>query len=219
MRIDDALLKSFLADGDRIPAAALLHAASEAAKRGKSLHEEILELGLMPEAELRKLEAYILGIPFVDLGREAIDPSVLHLIPEPIAKKSNVVAYRKSGRELEVAMLDPDDLQTIEFIKKTTNLKIRPRLTTPDSIASALRQYQKSLEAEFGEILRKEGEAIEIVGGEGDASAGAEDLKKLAEDLPIIKIVDTLMRHAILENASDIHIEPSEKEVTVRYRI
>lgn len=220
MRIDDSQLKSFISDGGLMSADVLKHAEAEAKRTGKNLHEVILNLGLIPENELRKLEAYILGIPFIDLAKEAIDPAVLHLIPEPIARKNNIIAFKRSGKELQVAMLDPDDIQTIEFIRKTRDLKIVPRLTNPESIHSALKQYQKSLEAEFGEIIKKEADSIEIVGApEGTPEAGAEDLKKMAEDMPIIKIVDTLLRHAILQSASDIHIEPSEKEVTVRYRI
>lgn len=219
MRIADSQLKSFILDGGLLSEEDVARAEAEVAKAGKSLHEVILNLGLMPESALRKLEAYILGIPFVDLTKETIDPAVLHLIPEPIARKNNIIAYQKTGRSLQVAMLDPEDIQTIEFIKKTADLKILPRLTDPESIRAALKQYQKSLEAEFGEIIRKEAEGIQIVGEEAAPAEGAEDLKKMAEDLPIIKIVDTLIRHAILEGASDIHIEPIEKEVIVRYRI
>ena len=220
MRIGDSQLKSFIVDGGLLSAKELAKADAEVKKSGKSLHEVILNLGLMPEGELAKLEAYILGIPYVDLVKETIDPAVLHVIPEPIARKSNVIAFKKSGQELQVAMLDPDDLQTLEFIKKTAKLKILPRLTNTESIKAALKQYQKSLEAEFGEIIKKEAESIQIVGAEAEAGVeGAEDLKKMAEDLPIIKIVDTLIRHAILQQASDIHIEPAEKEVMVRYRI
>lgn len=221
MRITDDRLKSFILDGGLIPEPALLQAADEAKHTKKSLHEVILHSKLMSETDLRKLEAYILGIPFIDLTKEAIDPLVLHFIPEPIARKNNIIAFKKTGKELQVAMLDPDDIQTIEFIKKTANLKILPRLTNTESIQAALKQYQKSLEAEFGEIIKKEATEIEILGeGEGGSvPEGVEDLKKMAEDLPIIKIVDTLIRHAILEAASDIHIEPAEKEVVVRYRI
>ena len=220
MRIADSQLAAFIRERGLIAEPELGRAEAEAAKSGKSLHETVLNLGLLPESELLRLEAHILAMPFVDLTQETIDPKVLQLIPEPIARQSNIIAYRKTGRELEVAMLDPDDLQTIEFIKKTANLKILPRLTDPESVGHALRQYQKSLEVEFGEIIKQEAGQIQIVGeAAAEAAEGAEDLKKLAEDLPIIKIVDTLIRNAILQNASDIHIEPTEKELVVRYRI
>ena len=221
MKVDDSQLKAFLSDGDLIAPRELARAEKEAEKTSKTLHEAILNLNLMSETELAKLEAYIVGIPFVDLTKEAIDPKVLYLIPEPIARKSNVIAFRKHGNQLEVAMLDPGDLQTIEFTKKTSNLKILPRLTNPESIAAALHQYQKSLEAEFGEIIKKEAADMTVISGSPAAAPpeAAEDLKKMAENLPVIKIVDTLIRHAILQAASDIHIEPAEKEVVVRYRI
>lgn len=218
MRVEEGQLKAFLLDSGLVQPADLNRAAKEAEKTKKPLRDVLLNLGLVKEMDLRRLEAYILGIPFVDLTKETIEPEVLQFIPEPIAKKHNIVAFKKVGKDLQVAMLEPDDIQSIEFIKKGSNLRILPRLTTPESIKAALKQYQKSLEAEFGEIIKKEGEALEVAKA-GDEEIGAEDLKKLAEDLPVVRIVDTLIRHAILQLASDIHIEPMEKEVLVRYRI
>ena len=75
----------------------------------------------------------------------------------------SIVAFRKMGNNLEVAMLDPEDLRTIEFIKKTSNLKILPRLTTPEGIKNVLQQYQKTLEAEFGEIIKKDAGIIQPI--------------------------------------------------------
>jgi len=176
--------------------------------------------GLVSQEELIKLEAYILGIPFVSLDKEIIPPAILKIIPEPIARSHNIIAFRKKENTLEVAMLDPEDLRTIEFLKKTANLKILPRLTTPEGIKNALQQYQKTLEAEFGEIIKKEAGGIKhIKEDEETGTEKKEDLLKVAEELPVIRIVDTLMKHAILQRASDIHVEPTEKEVVVRYRI
>lgn len=218
MRVEDSQLKAFILDSGLVTKEKLEHAEGEAKKTGKPLREVLLNKEYLKEEELRRLEAYILGIPFADLTRLTIEPEVLSIIPEPIAKKYNIIAFRKLGKELEVAMLDPGDLATIEFIKKKTGLRILPRLTTAASLKAVLKQYQKTLEAEFGEILRKETEALKFAKEEGE-EAEAEELKKLAEDLPVIRIVDTLIRHAILQAASDIHIEPMEKEVLVRYRI
>lgn len=220
-RIDNAQLKLFLEDIKKISADVLEKAYREAEKAKVPLRQILLDKKLVSEDDLRQLEAYILGIPFVDLAKEKIDQTTLRLIPEPIAKKYNVIAFKRSGRDLQVAMLDPDDIQIIEFIKKTTDLKILPRLTNKISIIEALKQYQKSLEGEFQEILQKTG-GEEIKPAQNNALStelDPEELKKMAEDLPIIRIVDTLVHHAILERASDIHIEPEEKEVLVRYRI
>ena len=142
----------------------------------------------------------------------------MSLIPEPIARNHNIVAYKKNKDELEVAMLDPEDLGTIDFIKKKANLKILPRLTNSKSIKSALSQYQESLQAEFRDIVKKEAESLTpalgriIDQGVGEEWKNEGDLKKLAEDIPIVRIVDTLLKHAILQRASDIHIEPMEKK-------
>ncbi|MBI3420920.1 MAG: type II/IV secretion system protein [Candidatus Sungbacteria bacterium] len=221
MHVDEAQLKAFLLDSGLVTADKVKRAETEAGKTGKTLRDILLAKEYIQEAQLKRLEAYILGIPFIDLTHETIDPKILRIIPEPIAKKNNIVAFQRRGDNLEVAMLDPEDLQTIEFIRKKEGLRILPRLTMSESIQHVLKQYQKSLEAEFGEIIKQDAAVLEVTEDEGAAPAGqeTEDLKKLAEDLPIIRIVDTLLHHAILQNASDIHIEPEEKEVLVRYRI
>ena len=216
MKIKNQQLKEFILDSDLVSAESLEGAFQEAERARTPLGTVLLEKKLLSETDLQKLYAYILGIPFVDLSKEAIPTDILHIIPEPIAKKSRVVAFEKAGTNLKVAMLNPDDLQTIDFIKKKTGLKIVPCLTTEESINQVLRQYGKSLKAEFGDILNAESS----VEGEYSAETDPEqNLEKVAQGIPVIRVVDTLIKHAILQSASDIHIEPEEKEVHVRYRI
>jgi len=219
MKVETKKLKLFLLDSGLITSKDIAEAERNVKKTGEDLGDALVSGGKISEDDLRRLEAYILGIPFVGLEKEKIDFAVLSLIPEPIARNHNIVAYRKNKDELEVAMLDPEDLGTIDFIKKKASLKILPRLTNSKSIKSAISQYQESLQAEFSDIVKKEAESLKVVisGAEEEGSEG--DLKKLAEDIPIVRIVDTLLKHAILQRASDIHIEPMEKEVLVRYRI
>ncbi|MBU2036672.1 GspE/PulE family protein [Patescibacteria group bacterium] len=227
MRIEPEQLKTFLIDSGLVNKKQLAQAEKTKKNNPNQRVEDVLiETGMVRQEEIAKLKAYILGIPFINLEDEKIPPEVLHIIPEPIAKKQNIVAFRKTDRNLEVAMLDPDDLQTIDFIKKKTNLRILPRLTSEPSIKNAIRQYQKSLKAEFGELIGKEdkidsflSEASPIKETSEGSDAPKEELEKAAQDLPIIKIVDTLIKHAILQKASDIHIEPMEKELIVRYRL
>ena len=211
-------MKAFLLDAGLVTKEQFDSALKKAQKTNQKVGDVLVSEGLITEEELIKLQAYILGIPFVNLEKEKVEPGVLKIIPEPIARSHNIVAFRKKGQDLEVAMLDPEDLRTIEFIKKTANLRILPRLTTPESIKNVLHQYQKTLEAEFGEFIKKEAEGIKAV-KEEEMVAEKEELRKVAEELPVIRIVDTLLKHAILQRASDIHIEPLEKEVIVRYRI
>lgn len=221
MRVSQKQLKLFLLDSNLVSDKDVSDAEKKAKKSNEDMGEILVKDGKIDEDSLRRMEAYILGIPFVSLKNEKIDFEILSLIPEPIARNHNIIAFRKSGKELEVAMLDPENLETIDFIKKKSNLKILPRLTSRESIKSALEQYQKSLQAEFGDIIQKEAGSLKILEeGAEDGKKGEEsDLKKLAEDLPVVKIVDTLLRHAILQRASDIHIEPMEHKVLARYRI
>ncbi len=219
MRVETQQLKAFLLDSGLVKVPDIEAAEKKLQKGKQELGDILVKDGKITEEDLHRLEAYILGIPYVSLEKERIDTKVLGLIPEPIARTHNIVAFRKTGSDLEVAMLDPGDLETIDFIKKKADLRILPRLTDRDSIKNALRQYQKSLKAEFGEIIQKETVSLKPVTGEEEAVVTTEDLRRLAEDLPVVRIVDTLIRHAILQRASDIHIEPMEKEVLVRYRI
>lgn len=221
MKVEQQQLKAFLIDSGLVSEKDFNSALKKSLKRNRDIGDILVSDGLISKEQLVKLQAYILGIPFVDLEKEKIDSEILKIIPEPIAKSNNIIAFRKSEAGLEVAMLDPKDLRTIDFIKKTSNLKILPRLTTPKSIKNLLKQYQETLEAEFGDIIKKEAKNIKIVKEDtkGKENKEGKDLKEVAEEMPIIKIVDTLMKHAILQRASDVHIESLEKELIVRYRI
>lgn len=220
MHAETEQLISFLTDTKLVSKEDIEKAQTLADEQDKTLSEVLISEGKLPEDDFRRVNAYLLGIPFVDLKNEKISKDVLSLIPEPIARKHNIVAFNKKNDGLEVAMLDPQDLEAIEFIKKSVNLRILPRLTDTESIKKALIQYQKSLKAEFGDIIQKESLNLKAVAAtDGDSETGESDLKKLAEDLPIVRIVDTLLSHAILQKASDIHIETYEKELVVRYRI
>jgi len=218
MRVEPQQLKVFLSDANLVTEKQFSEAQKKAKTNNLKIEDVLVSNGLISEEQLIKLEAYILGIPFVNLEKEIVPHEVLKIIPEPIARSHNIIAFRKKENNLEVAMLDPEDLRTIEFIKKTTPLKILARLTTPESIKNVLKQYQKTLEAEFGEIIKEEVKGIKVI-KEKEGVKEKEELKKAAAEMPVIRIVDTLLKHAVLERASDIHIEPLEKEVVVRYRI
>jgi len=220
MHIDDGKLESFMIDSGLVSKSEIELAKSETKKKHTSIGETLVNKGILTEDDLRKTQAYILGIPFVYLNDQKLDFSVLSLIPEPIARNHNIVAFRKINDSLEVAMLDTEDLTAIDFVKKKVGLKILPRLTDDESMKWALLSYQKTLKAEFGDIIQKEANSLRAI----NEKAGGEDiteneLKKLSENIPVVRIVDTLLKHAIIQDASDIHIEPEENKVLVRYRI
>jgi len=226
MQIDEEQLKKFILESGLVTRPDLDSAAKLALTKKQKIGNILLSGGKISETDLKRMEAFVLGIPFISLTEQKIDFSVLSLIPEPIARNYNIIAYKKSEDSLEVAMLDVDDLPVIDFIKKRSGLKILPRLTDTSSIRSVLVQYRKSLKAEFQNIIQEESTNLRAsedkedgVSPEKSAEKTEVELKQMAEDLPVVKIVDSLIFHAILQNASDIHIEPGEGELTVRYRI
>lgn len=215
MYISDTHLKSFLADAGLVSAKTFDAAVTEAKKTGVPVGDILKAHSDIGEDELRRTYAYILGIPFVSLLGTTIDYKTLSLIPEPVARRNNIIAYNHKGDELEVAMLDTDDLAAIDFIKKKTHLKILPRLTDSASIKHALKQYQKGLKDNLGEVIEREMAALQ-----GGAEVNDEKgLRHMAEGASAVRIVDTLLRHANAQGASDIHIEPMETSLLIRYRI
>ncbi len=218
MHVSEESLREFIADSGLVSQQDLDAAVKEAEAKHKPLGDMLVARGLLTEDALRRIHAYVIGIPFVNLQEHNIPAETLALIPEPIARTHNIIAFKKEGETLQVAMLDVRDLASIDTVAKKTGLKILPRLTDTESLRHALLQYQKSLKDEFGDIISTEAGKIKVVDENGKEASG-DDLKKMAEDLPIVRIVDTLLRHAIVQGASDIHIEPMEDEVLVRYRI
>ncbi len=219
MRILDDQLKRFILDSNLVSKADMSAAEKAARAEDKSLAHALIASGYLTEDDMRRVESYILGVPFVSLKDLKIEFEILSLIPEPVARTHNIIAYKKTATALEVAMLDTADLPAIDFIKKKVGLKILPRLTDTESMRGALRQYQKTLKDEFGDLIMKDASSLTVVSEIDGEEVSEADLKKMAEDLPVVRIVDTLLRHAIIQGASDIHIEPMENEVLVRYRI
>lgn len=206
MKIENQQLRSFLIGADIITEEQFNQISQRAVKENKKISDILVAEEFISEENLIKMKAYILGIPFINLEEKKIDANILKIIPEPIARSHNIIAFKQENKKLEVAMTDPEDLGTIDFIRKKSGLTILPRLTTMESIKKSLRQYHQSLETEFGDIIKKEEKEAEV-------------LEKVAEEVSVVRIVDTLIKHATLQGASDIHIEPQEKELIVRYRI
>src|SRR3989338_9004189 len=148
MHVSEGELKEFIIDSGLVAKKDIDAASEEAKKRGHSLGDILVSRGSLTEDALRRIQAYVLGIPFVDLKGHRIAPEVLSLIPEPIARTRNVIAYKQEGNGLEVAMLDVEDLSSIEAVRKKTGFQIKARLTDTESIKNALLQYQKSLKDE-----------------------------------------------------------------------
>ena len=202
------LLLDLLKNHFSVDEGAIKKCFNQAKKCGTEAENCVLEAGLVDEVELYKQAATSLGMPFIELRGREIDKEVLNLVPAPLAQTHEIVAFAKDKNEISLATLDPTDIQTIEFLHRKIGLKTKVFLTNPQSLKDALRRYHADLQSDLAITQLKDGEGAK----EGD-------LKKAAEELPIINIVNSIVEHAVYEGASDIHIEPTEKEVTVRYRV
>ncbi len=217
MHIDETELKRLVLDSGLVSKKDIEEASRLAEEQGVGLGRVLVQKGIITEDEFRRLQSYILGIPFVDLKNQKLDIEVLSLIPEPIARNHNIVAFKKVGDSVEVAMLDIENMTAIDFVKKKLGGKLLLRLTDNESMKWALVSYQKSLKDEFGTVIEQVAGTIKGLSGKEEENVS--DLKKLAEDIPVVRVVDTLLKHAIVQDASDIHIEPEDDKVLVRYRI
>lgn len=177
----------------------------------------LLDKKVLTEEQLLKIKSEEFDVPVVDLRNEAMPPEVLNLVPEPIARRHKVISFAKDKTELSLAMVDPTDLQTREFMKKKTGLEIKVFLIAKTSLDFGLSKYHTNLEGEIKHMVREgKPDDLKLGGPEGSLD---DELKKMAEEIPIIRVVDTLLEYAVIEKASDIHIEPQENAVSVRYRI
>lgn len=173
-----------------------------------SLLAELVGTGLVDAEKFAQVSAYVRKLPYVDLRLKTITRETLAIIPESTARQHNVVAFEQSEQELHVAMADPDDHQIIEFIRKKVNKIVEVSVASAAAIKEAIHLYQDSLATEFDAII-----------AESKVAAATDDLSRVAEELPIIRITDSILKHAIVQDASDIHIEPLEANVVVRYRV
>lgn len=169
-----------------------------------SLQQLILERDLANDDQLGRVIADYHKIPFTTLADKFIEREILELIPEPAAKKQQIIAFKKDKDGVHIAMGDPDDIQTEQFLKKKLKGDFVQYYTTAKEIQEALFMYTKDTTETFETII-------------SEYVSQAKSAKE--SDPPIIKIVDTLLDHAYANNASDIHLEPFEKYSLLRFRV
>jgi type IV pilus assembly protein PilB len=177
---------------------------------GVTLDQILVETDLVEPEALAKVRAQVAGLPYVDLREKQISKNVLDIIPESTARGHMIIAYEQTDDVVRVAMSDPSDRQIVEFIRKKVDRPVEVGVASAGAVRNTLGNYQESLEAELDDVVSKELKLVNEI---------ADDLGKAAEDLPIVRITQAILKHAIVEGASDIHIEPTDKDVIIRYRV
>ncbi len=214
MHITEQKLKAIVEKSGLVDEKVFQSVKDESLRSGQTMTDVLIGRGIVPEDYLAELLEPYFGAKIVDLKKITISSEILELIPEAYAKTKNVILfeYDKGKGVAKLAMLDPLDYDTVEFLRAKLNVWIEPHLTTLTSLRFGLKQYKKKIGEEFNKIISENIEKSFSVVGEPN-------LAKMAEAVPIITILDSIIEHAISLGASDIHFEPLNKEVLVRFRI
>jgi type IV pilus assembly protein PilB len=178
----------------------------------------LVKLGFVPELEVTKVLARQYRMPAVDLSRFDVDPKILKLVPGDMAAKGMVLPLKREGRTLTVAMADPSDMGLLEDLKFVTRFDLFPVIAGEYTLRGLIeKHYQASNEQELQSILRdmEAGEDLEVVEEREEETVTQAQI----EDAPVVKLINGLLVEAVKRGASDIHIEPFEHEIRVRYRI
>lgn len=211
MRISDDVTEKVLRQSGAIDDSRLSELKLVAEQSKKSFQEVVIENKVISSAELSKLISDYIGMPFIEIKADDIPKEVLVKIPEHIARQYKAVLFAEDeDGTLSLAMEDPDDVQALNFIQKEVGYNLRVYLATKENIMDCLDAYRGELGQELSEV-------IAIQQDKQDEKATTEE--EFAENSPIAQTVNLLLEYAIKSSASDIHIEPREGYVQVRYRI
>ncbi len=214
-RVLEALKKNGFADDKKIDS---LVRAAELKKETVSIRA-IAESGMVSEENLLKVLSSELGVPPIDLSRVALDNKLLRSIPEKLIRGHHVLPLSRIGNNLTLIVYDPTNILAIDDIKTVTGCNIGLLLSTKKGIDAAIHAFFDTDEAEISHIVQEaeEGDDIELLtSGE---SLDVSEMEKESETAPIVKMVALIINEAINKRASDIHVEPQEKSLRIRYRI
>ncbi|MEO1337399.1 MAG: ATPase, T2SS/T4P/T4SS family, partial [Myxococcota bacterium] len=200
----------------------LQKAQEQQRKGGGRLGFNLTKLGYIEESELTSFLSKQYGVPSINLAEFEIDPDVIKLVPQEVAEKHQVIPVNRAGASLIVAMADPSNIFAIDDLKFLTGYNIEVVVASDGAIREAIGKYyggdKGDSELNYDEVMAEFDEDEIEVGGEEDAF-NVVDLERSAEDAPVVKLVNLILIDAIKKGASDIHIEPYEKDFRVRYRI
>jgi len=201
-----------------ISASQLIKAQEASRSNGGRLSFNLTKLGYIKEADLTNFLSKQFGVPSIDLASFDVDPEIIALVPKDVTEKHIVIPVNKVGSNLILAMSDPSNIFAIDDIKFLTGYNIEVVVASEVAIKEAIEKYYESETMRFSEVMAGfEDEDVEVVAQDMDLNLGA--LEASSEEAPVVKLVNLVLLEAVKKGASDIHVEPYEKEFRVRYRI
>ena len=212
-RLGEILLREGLVTREQ-----LAQALTEQKNTKHRLGYVLVKLGLVQELEITKVLARQYRMPAVDLTRFEVDPKIIRLVPAEMATKSIVLPLKREGRTLTVAMADPTDHGLLEDLKFITRFDLFPVIAGEYTLRNLIEKHYESSDQQLATLLKdmeETGEDVEVVEEQEDEAATQAQI----DDAPVVKLINGLLTDAVKRGASDIHIEPFEHEIRVRYRI
>ena len=191
-------------------------ALEESRKKGMPIGKVIVRSGMAAEEAYAQAVSEALDIPYVNLSNYIIDAETVKLIPETMAQKYKAIPIFKIGSSLTVAMADPKDIMAIDELSRRAKCGIEPALATESSILNAIDQYYKTASS-FDDVVKDIDKESRLQ--ESRVELDSKKLAEIAEEAPVIKLVNMIILQAVKDRASDIHIEPEEAKLVVRFRI
>src|SRR6266699_499380 len=212
-KLGEILLREGLITQDQLKKALL-----EQKNTGMRLGYTLVKLGFVEETEISKMLARQYRMPAVDLSRFEVDAKIIKLLPPDVAIKHTVLPLKREGRTLTVAIADPNNVTAIEDIKFITRCDVFPVIAGEYTLRNAIDKYYQQSDAQLQTLLKdiEAADDLEVVEEQTDEDVKAQDL---ADDAPVVKLINGLLTDAVKRGASDIHIEPFEHEMRVRYRV
>ncbi len=195
----------------------LRQAQEETQKSGQNLGHTLAKLGYVSDEEITNFLSNQYRVPTVNLEEYEIEADILKLVPKEPCERHKVIPVSRTGNSLIVAMADPTNLNAIDDLKFLTSYNIEPVIASETAIANAIEKYYNAGPS-YEEVMAGFEEA-EIGAADGDEEINLLELEKATEDAPVVRLVNMMLLNAIKKGASDIHIEPYEKMMRVRYRV
>jgi type IV pilus assembly protein PilB len=204
-------LGEVLVEEGKLTAAQLETAVAEQRESGRSLGRVLVDAGMLTEAELLSTLAAQVGMEFVDLTTVTVDPTAALRLPEAMARRHSAIPIAVEEGRLIVAMADPGNVVAVDDVRAVAGAEIRMVVATRADISATIDRVHRRLDEHVDELTAK--------ARRDDADAELADVREIVEDAPIVKLVNLLITQAVQDRASDIHIEPGERELRIRYRI
>jgi type IV pilus assembly protein PilB len=203
-------LGDILLEGGHVTPDQLSNAVEEQRRLGRSLGRVLVDLGVLTEGQLVAALATQIGLKFVDLSDYPVDGSAVSKVPDAVCRRHNALPIGYEDGKLLVAMADPANVFAMDDIRSMTGMEVKPVVATKPDVLAAINRYHRG-EDELDELTS----AMDLTDDEDDLTK----VKEIVEDAPIVKFVNLLITQAIQDRASDIHIEPTERDLRVRFRI